>query len=933
MAVLEQKTIYLPTNTGGLMVQVDDATVADNIFVFADGIRRFKWVPNSRGEYHISQAKVLSGNISDNTTILQAVFNNSFVQSVVLDAQQVVTINGSLNCNGKKLIFTQGSRLTGTGTVTNFYFNADPHQWIFGTSLNITPLGFNGDKFSVQWFGAVADGVTDSTLSIQKAIDAVIYNSFIPRTVFFPKAITENGLYLTTAPLICAKKLNNFYNQCSICLEGEIGGFANQEIYNSRIYCMHTNSFAIGIQLGYSCVIKGLVIQGRFTPPLVNTTAFCFYTQTQFFNSSPVVCRNNRYSPFSGVVIDPFTKNGTYPESNISNCFQGNDAYGQSIASYYAYNTNPSNMGNGGSTALLIEDCNVTGFVVSYLISPNGQSAQAEDIVMDRVQASYCMVAWAYCQSQTRGCAIKNWRAWFNIWTCFDNCTYGDLTGELPASYGGNIAGAVYRIFNMNGFQSGIFFNNLYAENLVKIGIVNGYQGTPKPSTFNDCQINFVDSGGSGIPFPDTFGFLGNVIFRGGYLKKLSDFESKIYFQGYNIRFEDCYVPYLKVNDPPQSFQLDHRITIVGETVSLTTSASNYSKLEIGGRYMRAVYNTEAASGYTQLDYNVPFKNCQQAINLISATSIVGNAQTFTINSGYRSGEWTMPGDIVIAYYVPSGSPNEAKWADTVTSAYSGPNNSIQAYTVYGLVTSANATTINVANIPFNLQTADNVTGFVIVSPITMGTPFIGDCIDNNATITNVEILLNSEYPSVGQFVYNPPYRAFPNFGVQHDYSRIVAVNQGAKTVTLSDPNVGGNGRQFITGNPKVTNFLEQGLFDDYLFLKGGISVMASYAQNAGEVVSPGRNNPAGAQHKVSAKSSPITIQFKPGDAGFPIIGATTYNLGLFYASNGIMVYRDGVLLTNGNQGGGDPYFTYVNGLLTFSTALISGEVVQISLT
>ena len=110
---------------------------------------------------------------------------------------------------------------------------------------------------------------------------------------------------------------------------------------------------------------------------------------------------------------------------------------------------------------------------------------------MDRVQAANCYVGWCYGQAQTKGMKLMNWRAWFNVRRCWITQTYGQGTGELPAPYGGNIAGAVYRIVNMNGFQSGVFFKNLYAENLYKIGYINQYQGTNGP-LFDDCQISRV---------------------------------------------------------------------------------------------------------------------------------------------------------------------------------------------------------------------------------------------------------------------------------------------------------------------------------------------------------------------------------------------------------------------------------------------------------
>src|SRR3954464_864995 len=106
MAIFDNtKTVFLPSNTGGVMVQVSASTPVDNIFVFTDGTNTFKWTENTKGVYPLSQAKILAGDSADKTSLLQDILNHAAVNSIVLDAQQVITISGSLNAGNKTIMF------------------------------------------------------------------------------------------------------------------------------------------------------------------------------------------------------------------------------------------------------------------------------------------------------------------------------------------------------------------------------------------------------------------------------------------------------------------------------------------------------------------------------------------------------------------------------------------------------------------------------------------------------------------------------------------------------------------------------------------------------------------------------------------------------------------------------------------------------------
>ena len=196
---------------------------------------------------------------------------------------------------------------------------------------------------------------------------------------------------------------------------------------------------------------------------------------------------------------------------------------------------------------------------------------------------------------------------------------------------------------------------------------------------------------------------------------------------------------------------------------------------------------------------------------------------------------------------------------------------------------------------PKNFQGAANIIQMRAASPLTIGVPFIGDCTEGNPTITNVETLEFSGFPYVGQFVYNPHYRGFPGHGAYADYSRVIAADENARTVTLSDATNAGIGRQFITGCPKIIHYAKGLLENDYLYFAGTVRRMLEGGGHGFEceITDPGKVNPSGGQHKLKAKMKSHTFEFTPGDPNFPAVGASTFDLGIYRSANKLMVFRN----------------------------------------
>jgi len=80
----------------------------------------------------------------------------------------------------------------------------------------------------------------------------------------------------------------------------------------------------------------------------------------------------------------------------------------------------------------------------------------------------------------------------------------------------------------------------------------------------------------------------------------------------------------------------------------------------------------------------------------------------------------------------------------------------------------------------------------------------------------------------------------------------------------------------------------------------------------------------------VSSSATLTKVQFKPGDVGYPAIGASSYTNAAFSGADVVMVWRNGLPQWEGNPGDGDTYFTFATTTVTFSDALATAEKIII---
>ncbi len=753
MAVLSNSIRpFFPSNTGGVLIQVDGTTPVDNVFVFSDGTNTFKWTPNFRGIYHLSQAKILAGDSTDKTSILQTIFNNVGVQTVVVDAQQVITVNGALNCGGKKIVFENGGRFAGTGTISNFGIVASYEQWIFSTTINIAPISLSTDMWSVKWFGAVGTGLVNDAPSIQRAIDTIILlqdgSHSISKTLYYPP-----GTYRIDSALLCFKWNGVNYTTFTLNMIGQKSAYFNNDFCEAKIVATHTNTFAIGYQFCRSSTIEGLIIQGQFAP-ITGGSDYVTYVTTPYAdwkNLSSVSVRDEPNTPYGGIVVEPFDNTGALP---VLSRYPGLESY---------YRGNGDNA-TSGSSGLQIKECKITGFIGGIVLSPNGETQNAENIHVIDCTIQVCKAAYISCQDQVKDNFVIRCISWDRIHTCVDSLNYGIGTGQAPYIDGWNIAGDVIQLYQVSALRSQSSFKDIFAEGVWRIGSGNAGTGlTIQDSTFNFNLFKQVDDvlilplnhiDGSRVVFS-------NCTFR--YVDGF--FDKKMIVSGPKYVFRDCEFDLPPLTDYNYSNEQIVSATFVNCTTAfgnLTNYASGvgqftgsspvflaYGKivLQDGG----VLSNSSLTPPITDLIYSFDNGGYQRSLNIGSPTITVDTATRTAALTGLSGSDFEY--QIAIGDYVVFGDG-----------------------TVVGKITAVNrgAGSATISSVPVALSGVYSFNAAVIWNEVITG-QFIGTLTSGSATINACEF----------DTIFGPPYVG-QRLKIGHDRYNLIVDAVGTSTVTMS---------------------------------------------------------------------------------------------------------------------------------------------------
>lgn len=531
-----------PEDIQGTVVELDSlpgGVSVDNIFYY-DSPNATKYLKRViDGTYRAVWAGIFPGNSgSVNATRLAAVCAKAEIKEIIFDdpaggdyqlADPVaVTIDG----DGKTLSFRPGCRITsdGTATLDNFIIKADMRQSIF--DLDIKFAGYDTStgtcrpadgRWSVCWFGALLDGLTDDSPAFQRTSDVACRN-FDP-LVYVPggRAIVNNWFL--------GKDIDadGNYNFITITIEGAIPMFAPHEAAAeaSILKVNDADAFGIGIQAGRMVVIRNLAIVGETlnvpTPVPQNSVT---WTDDNWHTGS---IRANRYSPHAGIVIDPchedVATDDRYP--GITD----------------RYTNGPDENGNEvGTSMVTIENCSISHFECGIMVSPNGHTRNCDNIIMRGGKGENCRSFWASGQDQSRANVIEQVYFIGGIKFLVNCVEYGSTNGSAPRVSKCNIAGGTKYLYNIAGGFEGISFDGCYAESVWSLGkagfvpvnftsgcninFMRPDEATTAPglpvAMAEGTKLNFTDSTlqffANGVKFPMQFAITGDLSFRGCYI-------------------------------------------------------------------------------------------------------------------------------------------------------------------------------------------------------------------------------------------------------------------------------------------------------------------------------------------------------------------------------------------------------------------------------
>lgn len=360
-------------------------------------------------------------------------------------------------------------------------------------------------------------GLLDVSTSLNAATQAAITAQ--------KRLILPTGLYNIDSPWEIWQKSGSTFNFFSVDIEGDKTAWTADYlglINNVTIRPSYDDTFAIGIQNARSVRLKNVCVIGQNTFGLGNGISTTDYhemmTDSTYITGT---CRDSQYSPYAGIAIDPFG-DGAPPDG-------GYPGY----ASYY------TNVGMG-SSYITFEDVRVSNFICGFVISPNGDTPQADNIEFRNCTSSFNKIGLSICQAQCRNINWNGGECAFNL-VCFDS-SYGQQQGYAPNIFGCNMSGKyLFNVGNSFGTQS---FHNIYAETIGSLGSLGANNTGIEPISFVGCNFKFVNFGGI---FADLHLYAdGNVVFDGCTFALPSGLPSPT---------RPCPLRFMKSTDNPWTFR------------------------------------------------------------------------------------------------------------------------------------------------------------------------------------------------------------------------------------------------------------------------------------------------------------------------------------------------------------------------------------------
>lgn len=436
--------------------------------------------------------------VPNTNTIFVIQYDFVLAEDVTIPAGSILDFQGgSISAGGNN-----ADTITGNGTVIRAgvagIFNA-----------NITIAGtWDADKAYPEWFGAVADGVTDDTEAIQKAYD-VFDNIYFPAASYaqaqvYPRSNTRiefsegchikaSRALIDTVPGVPGESMYSIHDVSNITIIGNNAiidmrraDFPEEESGESR-HCFRirgtrnlyienvsgNNSFGDGFCLAYpgaynnkNITLRGCISDNNRRQGLSIVDGENIYVENCVFSNT------NGTSPSAGIDIEPNYLDGYVINNiNITNCrSKNNNGAGLLIAASLKTGANNKNI-----------NINVNGFI---------SEGDAVGVSLQNYSLHDCYGKICFNNIHVEGRGFLTVGAWGgnpNVKTSFNDCSFvktvttGSISGQYNNVISFNLIGAIY---------------DHYIGDITLEGLDIGCTVEEKPAAIINFYVNYTSEGG-----------------------------------------------------------------------------------------------------------------------------------------------------------------------------------------------------------------------------------------------------------------------------------------------------------------------------------------------------------------------------------------------------------------------------------------------------